>query len=65
MRLDMSPRAIAMRLKQVSQLRKICLSLAKATHVSMINPSSDRVERGCGIEPPVESEHNDDPTECE
>jgi hypothetical protein len=30
MKVDMSPQAIATRLKRVSQLRRLCLSLAKA-----------------------------------
>ncbi len=30
MKVDMSPQAIASRLRQVSQLRRLCLSLGKA-----------------------------------
>jgi len=31
MKIDMSPRAITLRLKQVSQLRRVCLSLANCS----------------------------------
>jgi hypothetical protein len=34
MKVDMSPKAISLRLKRVSQLRRLCLSLAKAKPVS-------------------------------
>lgn len=34
MKVDMSPKAISARLKRVSQLRRLCLSLAKAKPVS-------------------------------
>jgi hypothetical protein len=34
MKVDMSPKAISTRLKLVSQLRRLCLSLAKAKPVS-------------------------------
>jgi hypothetical protein len=39
MNADMSPRAVTVRLIRVSQLRKLCLSLAKAKPVA---PSGDR-----------------------
>jgi len=34
MKIDMSPKAIDMRLRRVSQLRRLCLALAKAKPVS-------------------------------
>lgn len=34
MKVDMSPKAISTRLKRVAQLRRLCLSLAKAKPVS-------------------------------
>ena len=34
MKVDMSPSAVTLRLKQVSQLRRLCLALGKATVVS-------------------------------
>ncbi len=33
MKVDMSPKAVSVRLKLVSQLRRLCLSLAKAKPV--------------------------------
>jgi hypothetical protein len=38
MKVDMSPRAVTVRLKRVSQLRRLCLSLGKA---QPIEPASD------------------------
>jgi len=34
MKVDMSPSAVTLRLKRVSQLRRLCLALGKATVVS-------------------------------
>ncbi len=34
MKVDMSSKAVTVRLKQVSQLRKLCLSLAKAKPIA-------------------------------
>ncbi|HEX6639730.1 MAG TPA: hypothetical protein VF215_01385 [Thermoanaerobaculia bacterium] len=39
MKVDMSPHAVTVRLIRVSQLRKLCLSLAKAKPVA---PSAER-----------------------
>lgn len=37
---DMSDRAISLRIRQVSQLRRLCLSLAKAKPIPPSQPSS-------------------------
>jgi hypothetical protein len=39
MKVDMSPKAISTRLKLVSQLRRLCLSLAKAKPVQSRLPA--------------------------
>jgi hypothetical protein len=39
MKVDMSPKAVTARLKRVSQLRRLCLSLAKAKPVNNDAPA--------------------------
>jgi hypothetical protein len=42
MKIDMSPQAISTRLKLVSQLRRLCLSLAKAKPVQSRAPADEK-----------------------
>jgi hypothetical protein len=42
MKVDMSPKAISARLKLVSQLRRLCLSLAKAKPVQSRPPADNK-----------------------
>jgi hypothetical protein len=44
---DMSPEAVTARLKRVSQLRRLCLALGKATPV-VPTPSVPTPQRGVG-----------------
>jgi hypothetical protein len=44
MKVDMSNRAIATRLRQVSQLRRLCLSLSKAKPLASAPSSADSKE---------------------
>lgn len=54
MKIDMSPRAVTLRLRQVSQLRRACLALADSNvgrrirQRSLENPSIQRVSRALG-----------------
>ena len=50
MKVDMSPRAITNRLEQVSNLRRLCLSLGKATPVP---PAADKEKK----KPPPNDQH--------
>jgi hypothetical protein len=47
MKTDMSPAAVTMRIRQVSQLRKLCLSLAKAGREAREDepPEKDKKEK--------------------
>ena len=48
MKIDMSPEAVANRLKLVNELRKVCLSLAKSSAGREIierNPKNNTVQR--------------------
>lgn len=42
MKVDMSAKAVTIRLKRVSQLRRLCLSLGKAKPVA--NPSEEKTD---------------------
>lgn len=46
MKVDMSPKAISTRLKLVSQLRRLCLSLAKAKPVGQKEKRKINAEKG-------------------
>jgi hypothetical protein len=54
MKIDMSPRAVTLRLKQVGQLRRACLALANSSAGRKIrqrfaeNPSVQRVSHALG-----------------
>lgn len=41
MKIDMSPKAVTTRLKRVSQLRRLCLSLAKAKPANRQPPTAN------------------------
>jgi hypothetical protein len=49
MSVDMSPRAVTTRLRRVAQLRRLCLSLARAKR-----PGTRATERPAGAEAPTE-----------
>jgi hypothetical protein len=44
MKVDMSPAAVTLRLKQVSQLRRLCLALGKAKVLPMPPASDPKVD---------------------
>jgi len=52
MKVDMSPKAITVRLKRASQLRKLCLSLGKAKPIKEVSAEEGKSD------PSVQSKQN-------